>query len=379
MAEAPVQIARSPAVPPAQRIQARFHLAYPDFSLDVDLELPGQGVTVLFGHSGSGKTSLLRLLAGLQRTRTGLLSVNGDRWQTERHFRPPHRRPLGYVFQEASLFPHLSAWGNLQYGRRRSEAGMDATALAHIIALLGIGHLLARRPRQLSGGERQRVAIARALAVRPRLLLMDEPLAALDLQRKQEILPYLEKLHDELAIPVIYVTHSPDEAARLADTLVFMEHGRVRASGPASELLTRLDLPLAQDQEASALITGQVHSHDDRYDLTRVAIPGGLLTVARITRPLQAPVRVRIHARDVSLALDEPGTSSIINILPARIQAMQPVDRAQLLVKLAIGNAPEAASNAHLLARITCHSRDRLNLREGQSVFALVKAVALMD
>lgn len=357
-------------------IQARFHLDYPDFSLDVDLDLPGRGVTALFGHSGSGKTTLLRLIAGLNRVRDGYLCVNGAVWQAGRQFLPTHRRPLGYVFQEASLFPHLSARANLAYGMKRAgEAAMEPEALEQAVALLGIGHLLARRPSQLSGGERQRVAIARALAMQPRLLLMDEPLAALDLKRKQEILPYLERLHDSLEIPVLYVSHSPDEVARLADTVVLLEQGRVRASGEVSAVFSRLDLPIAQDQDASAVLEGVVLSHNDDYALSRLEIPGGALTVARLQRDIHAQVRVRIHARDVSLALDEPGTSSIVNILPARILELREIEQGQVLVKLCTG----AGEQTPLLARITRHSRDRLRLHPGQSVFAQVKAVALMD
>lgn len=356
-------------------IQTRFHLDYPEFTLNVDLELPGRGVTALFGHSGSGKTTLLRLVAGLIRIQDGRLSVNGEVWQDDRIFLPTHKRPLGYVFQEASLFPHLTARGNLEYGMKRVGNAMDGAALEQAVALLGIGHLLDRRPHQLSGGERQRVAIARALAVQPRLLLMDEPLAALDLKRKQEILPYLERLHDALEIPVLYVSHSPDEVARLADTVVVMEQGRVRAQGAVNELFSRLDLALAQDQEASAIIEGVVLSHDDDYALTRLEIQGGHLSVARLDRDIHELVRVRIHARDVSLALDEPGASSILNILPARILEMREIEQAQVLVKLCTG----AGEKTPLLARITRHSRDRLRLHEGQSVFAQVKAVALMD
>ena len=357
------------------RILARFQLDYPEFSLDVDLDLPGRGVTALFGHSGSGKTTLLRLVAGLQRAPAGFLRVNGEVWQDGARFLPTHRRPLGYVFQEASLFPHLSARGNLEYGMKRVGSAMDRQALEQAVALLGIGHLLDRRPHQLSGGERQRVAIARALAVQPRLLLMDEPLAALDLQRKQEILPYLERLHDRLEIPVLYVSHSPDEVARLADTVVLMEQGRVRAAGPVAEVFSRLDLSLARDQEASAIVEGVVLGHDDDYALTRIGIPGGSLTVHRLARDPHEPVRVRIHARDVSLALDEPGTSSILNILPARILEMREIEQAQVLVRLGTG----AGERISLLARITRHSRDRLGLREGQPVYAQVKAVALMN
>lgn len=209
-------------------IQARFRLDWPGFRLDVDLTLPGRGVTALFGHSGSGKTTLLRCIAGLERSPQGFLSFKGEVWQDAATWLPTYRRPLGYVFQEASLFPHLTVMGNLRYGLRRVTAGQRAH-LEQAIELLGIAPLLKRRPDRLSGGERQRVGIARALAVNPRVLLMDEPLAALDHQRKQEILPYLERLHDTLAIPVLYVSHSPDEVARLADHLVVMEDGQALA------------------------------------------------------------------------------------------------------------------------------------------------------
>ncbi len=360
---------------PADQIQARFRVDYPDFSLDVDLDLPGQGVTALFGHSGSGKTTLLRLIAGLMRVPNGRLSVNGCIWQDGETFLPTHRRPLGYVFQEASLFPHLNARRNLEYGMKRTANAMDPAALRQVIDLLGIGHLLDRRPHQLSGGERQRVAIARALAVQPALLLMDEPLAALDLKRKQEILPYLERLHDALEIPVLYVSHSPDEVARLADTVVLMEQGRALAVGPIAEVFSRTDLPLAQDQDASALIECTIASHDDRDALTRVAFAGGRLWLGRLERPVGATVRARIHARDVSLALVEPTSSTILNILPARIQELREIEQAQVLVRLAVGDDP----GTPLLARITRHSCVRLGLQVGQPVFAQVKTVALMD
>ncbi len=361
--------------PDVSRIQARFHVDYPEFSLAVDLDLPGRGVTALFGHSGSGKTTLLRLIAGLIQDRDGHLRVNGEVWQDGETFRPTHQRPLGYVFQEASLFPHLTARGNLSYGMKRVGSAMDRQALDQAVELLGIAHLLERRPHQLSGGERQRVAIARALALHPKLLLMDEPLAALDLKRKQEILPYLERLHDQLEIPVLYVSHSPDEVARLADTVVLMEEGRALAVEPVATLFTRLDLSLAQDQDASAIIEGIVLSHDDDYALTRIEIPGGKLTVNRLQRDIHDRVRIRVHARDVSLALDEPGTSSILNILPTRILELREIAQAQVLVKLCTGRGEQAP----VLARITRYSRDRLRLHEGQEVFAQVKAVALMD
>ncbi len=224
-----------------QGLEARFHVDWPGFALNVDLHLPAGGVTALFGHSGSGKTTLLRCIAGLERTPKGRLVVNGELWQNEGHWLPPHKRSIGYVFQEASLFPHLSVLGNLQYGMKRSS-GPQRVSLQQVVELLGIGHLLTRKSDSLSGGERQRVGIARALAVSPRLLLMDEPLAALDLKRKREILPYLERLHDELEIPVLYVSHSPDEVMRLADYIVVLDEGQVLAEGLPAEIFHHLDL-----------------------------------------------------------------------------------------------------------------------------------------
>lgn len=358
----------------ADQIHARFRVDYPDFSLDVDLTLPGHGVTALFGHSGSGKTTLLRLIAGLMRVPHGFLCVNGAVWQDGKTFLPTHQRPLGYVFQEASLFAHLSARRNIEYGLKRTRDPMRPAALQHVIDLLGIAHLLDRRPHQLSGGERQRVAIARALAVKPALLLMDEPLAALDLKRKSEILPYLERLHDELEIPVCYVSHAPDEVARLADTVVLLEQGRALEIGPVADLFSRLDLPLAQDQDASAIIDCIIASHDERDALTRVTFAGGQLLLGHLNRPLGARVRTRIHARDVSLALSAPTDSTILNILPAQILELRDLEHAQVLVKL----APGAVAITPLLARITRRSCARLGLQVGQSVFAQVKTVALM-
>ena len=226
-------------------IEARFDIDRGDFRLDVDLSIPARGITALFGPSGCGKTTLLRAIAGLERVPGGHLGMAGETWQDDGLFVPTHKRPIGYIFQEASLFSHIDVRGNLEYGTRRMRDGQDRVSLEEAVDLLGIGHLLDRRPHTLSGGERQRVAIARALAVSPRLLLMDEPLASLDLERKQEILPYLESLHRTLEIPVIYVSHEPDEVARLADHMVLLEAGRVIASGTVHDMFTRLDLPLA--------------------------------------------------------------------------------------------------------------------------------------
>ena len=357
-------------------IEARFRLDYPDFTLDVNLTLPGVGVTALFGPSGSGKTSLLRCVAGLERATSGYLTVNGQVWQDDarRLFTPTHRRPLGYVFQEASLFSHLSVRRNLDFGLKRTPVAEHQVGLEQTIALLGIGHLLDRRPERLSGGERQRVAIARALAASPRLLLMDEPLAALDLERKGEILPYLERLHGELDIPVLYVSHSPDEVARLADHVVYLEAGRARAVGPLNEILTRPDLPLVHLDEAAAVLDARVAGHDEVYHLTEVSIPGGRLAVSQGALPVGAWTRVRIHARDVSLALQPPERSSIQNVLPARVLDVRgDRDPAQSLVRLDLGES------AILLARVTRRSVAHLGIAPGVEVYAQVKSVALMD
>lgn len=357
-------------------ITARFELAFGNFALHADLELPGRGVCALFGHSGSGKTTLLRCIAGLERAPGGYLEVNGEVWQDASRalFKPTHQRPLGYVFQEASLFPHLSVRRNLEYGMRRVPHSERRVALEQAIELLGIGQLLERKPEALSGGERQRVGIARALATSPRLLLMDEPLAALDRARKQEILPYLERLHNELEIPVLYVTHAPEEVAQLADHLVLLEQGRVVASGAIGEMMVRLDLPLAHQDDASAVVEAIVAAHDDHYHLTTLEFDGGTLLVGRSEQPLGTAVRLRIQARDVSLALARHDDSSILNILPARVMAFEAEGPVQVLVKLCAGSS----GRTPLLARITCKSADALSLAVGQSLYVQIKSVALM-
>jgi molybdate transport system ATP-binding protein len=350
-------------------IHARFALTWPGFSLDVELQLPGRGVIALFGPSGCGKTTLLRSLAGLERPR-GHLIVNGDVWQDAQTWLPTHRRPVGYVFQEASLFPHLSVKDNLQFGIRRSpDAGR--IPLDHVIDLLGIRPLLERRPHALSGGERQRVGIARALAVNPRLLLMDEPLAALDHARKQEILPYLDRLQQELAIPIVYVTHSPDEVARLASHLVVLDQGRVIASGGLTDTLSRLDLPVRLGEDAGVVIDARIGSIDSQWHLARMDFDGGHLWTRDSQLPVGTVARVRILARDVSLARDEPGRSSIQNVLRGRINGIAADDAPGLvLVRVTVGTTA-------ILARVTRRSLAELGLQDGDEVWVQVKSVAL--
>lgn len=355
-------------------IHARFKLTHPGFTLDVDLQLPGRGVSALFGVSGSGKTTCLRAIAGLEHAPGGYLSVNGEVWQDDSHglFVPTHQRPLGYVFQEASLFSHLSVRRNLEYGMRRVQAAARRVSLDQVVDLLGIAPLLDRMPDRLSGGEKQRVAIARALATSPGILLMDEPLAALDLARKQEILPYLERLHDELEIPLIYVSHAPDEVARLADHLVVLDQGRALASGPLGEILARLDLPIRLGEDAGVILKGEIAEIDAEWHLARVAFAGGGLWVRDSGVPIGQPVRVRILARDISIALGSHIDSSILNILPATVeQLVDDVHPAQVLVRLGVGGEP-------LVARITRRSATQLELRPGRKVWVQIKAVALL-
>jgi molybdate transport system ATP-binding protein len=353
-------------------IEARFRIDQGDFTLDVDLSLPAQGVSSLFGPSGCGKTTLLRAIAGLEHHRDGYLKVGDMVWQEAGLFVPPHQRPLGYVFQEASLFPHLSVRRNLEYGVRRVAESERRVSLEQAIELLEIGQLLERKPDTLSGGERQRVAIARALAVSPSLLLMDEPLAALDVNRKQEILPYIESLHQDLDIPVIHVSHSPDEVARIADHLVLLESGHVVASGDVHEIFTRLDLPPALDSDAAAIIEAVVTGHDEAYHLTYLEFAGGRVTVPREDLRVGSQVRLKLAARDVSLTLEHQSGTSILNIFPAVIDEITAEGSAQVTVRLLAGDAP-------VLARITKKSAADLALKPGKAVYAQVKSVALLS
>ncbi|MDD5301051.1 MAG: molybdenum ABC transporter ATP-binding protein [Gallionella sp.] len=354
-------------------IHARFDLSYPGFALHADLQVHAHGVTALFGPSGSGKTTLLRCIAGLERTANGLLQVKGEVWQDGANFLPVHRRPLGYVFQEASLFPHLSVRRNLEYGLKRIPPVQRKVQLEQVVEWLGLNKLIGRdSPAGLSGGERQRVAIARALLTSPRLLLMDEPLSALDAASKHEIMPYLERLHGELDIPVIYVSHALDEVARLADQLVLMEQGRVIASGALNEILGRLDLPTAHLDDAGAVIEASVAAHDEKYHLTRLDFSGGSLWVSKVERAIGSMVRARVLARDVSIATAAPQGSSISNILEARIDRIQDEGPDRVSLRMTVG------SGQILLSRITRRSRDQLNLAIGMEVFAQVKSVALI-
>ena len=353
-------------------IEGRFKLERRDFILNVDLHIPDRGVTAVFGPSGSGKTTLLRAIAGLERCAEGFLRIGETLWQNGKYFVPPHKRSLGYVFQEASLFTHLNVWHNLEYGFKRTPLGERKISIDEAVQLLAIEALLERRPDQLSGGERQRVAIARALAASPRILLFDEPLSALDQTSKSEIIPYLKSLHDELRIPLLYVSHSSDEVAQLADYLVLLEAGHIRAAGAIDEMLTRLDLPFVHGADAEALIQAHVAEHDDAFNLTYLHFPGGRFTVTRKMLPKGHPVRLRIAARDVSLSLERQTGTSILNIFPATVTEIIPEGSAQMTVRLKAGNTL-------ILSRVTLKSAAMLDLQPGKSVYAQVKSVALLS
>jgi molybdate transport system ATP-binding protein len=360
-------------------IELRLQVQYGgDFKLDIDTALPGSGVSAVFGPSGCGKTTLLRAVAGLTRPAWARIVVNGEVWQDDKRalWQPTHRRPLGMVFQEARLFEHFTVQGNLDFALKRVPPGERRVALPRAVELLGISHLLTRRPAQLSGGERQRVAIARALAASPRLLLLDEPLAALDAARKAELLPYFERLTRELGLPMLYVTHALSEVARLADHLLLLDAGRVTACGPAAVLLARLDVACRHGDDAGTLIEGTVVALDPDDHLLHVCFGSNIVqcvpTAASVPRTPGQRVRLRVLARDVSLTLNAARDTSILNILPATVRSLTDDGPAQTLIGLDADGTP-------LLARVTRKSAQALLLTPGQTVYAQIKGVAVLD
>lgn len=344
-------------------------LSYPDFSLVVAQDLPLKGVTALFGPSGSGKSTLLRILAGLETAATGSIVMAGEVWQHGARRMPPHLRGVGYVFQDTRLFPHLSVRGNLRYAGKRA-AGLGGPSLDEVAAALDLGPLLARRTDKLSGGEKQRVAIGRALLTAPKILLMDEPLAALDEARKAEILPYLERLRDTARIPILYVSHSVAEVARLADHIVVLRSGRVQRSGPADELFADPDaVPMLGQRDAGSILTARIVSHHED-GLTELDAAGGRLLLPGVGGAIGDLVRLRVPAQDIILSRNRPEGLSALNILPATVLSVKLSNGPGALVQIRMGEDK-------VLVRITRRSADALALAPGVEVFAIMKAIAV--
>lgn len=350
-------------------IEINCQIVHNDFTLDIDEEIEGEGITAILGASGSGKTSLLRMIAGLDSYPDSRVVFKQQVWQDSHHFLPPNKRNIGYVFQQSNLFNHLTVKGNIDYAIKRCQTtGLN---VKDIIDLLDIGHLLNRSCLHLSGGERQRVAITRALACDPQLLLMDEPLSSLDEQRKNEFYPYLDRLHRTLKIPVIYVSHSRQEIARLADNLLLLDCGKVSERGAVADMFSRLNSPLTTQYDAESVFDATIVKQDASNFLTTVNASIGELCVNQLSLNIEAQVRIRIAARDVSISLDKPVTSSIQNILAASIDDFTEMPMGQVMLSLKLGEGK-------LLSKITRQSFYRLGLEKGMKVFAQVKGVAVL-
>lgn len=356
-------------------IQGQLKLQLGHFQLDSgEFELPLQGVTVLFGRSGSGKSTLLRAISGLDKQTEGQLRVNGEVWQNGKHSLPTPERHIGFVFQDAALFPHMSVQQNLRYGLKRlpkAERLAAETDFDAIVARVGIADKLERGVNFLSGGERQRVAIARALLMRPKLLCMDEPLSALDWRSKSELLKLIEEVVAEYRIPMLYITHAPAEVERLADRVVFMKDGRIETIETLQEALARPDSPLFDDQGAVSVLHGRpLPLHEG---LRPIALGEDVLWLSSQEAVSVEKVRARILARDVSIALSDPQDLSVINHLYCEIIELIASDAPRLLVRLQMQDGQK------LFAEVTTHSAQRLGLQPGQKVYALIKAVSLTE
>ena len=352
-------------------IECKIKIQLESFTLDANFSIPDRGITVVFGPSGSGKTTLLRAIAGLEKSDDGFLKIGDSVWQKGENFLPTHKRQIGYVFQDAALFDHLDVKGNLNFVVKRA-IGLKEDFIESIHNLLEIKTLLNRKTTQLSGGERQRVAIARALLTNPKILLLDEPLSALDLKRKNEILPYLDSIHNDLEIPILYVTHSQDEMSRLADHLLLIEDGNIIGSGPVNDMLTRFDMPLSHGGEAVSIIEAEVLKRDPEFNLMHLDFLGGQFIVPDNGFPVQTKVRIRVIARDVSLTKSKQVDTSILNIFPAMVQEIVNEGEAQIMVRLQI-------KDTILLACITRKSSYKLRLEKGSEVFVQVKSVAILS
>ena len=352
-------------------IECKLNIQLEGFKLDAKFTIPDKGITVVFGPSGSGKTTLLRAIAGLERSDVGFLKVGDSIWQSNHNFVPTHKRQIGYVFQDAALFDHLNVESNLNYVIKR-KTGLTKDFIDSIYTLLDIKPLINRSTIQLSGGEKQRVAIARALLTKPKILLLDEPLSALDLKRKNEILPYLDNLHSQLEIPILYVTHSQDETSRLADHLILIEDGKIIGNGPINEMLTRFDLPLSHSGDAISIFDARVISRDTDFNLMHLEFKGGQFIVPDNKLTIGSLVRIRVTARDVSITKKKQVDTSILNIFPAVVEEMVPEGDAQVMVRLTL-------KGVVLLACLTKKSAISLKLNKGSSVFVQVKSVAILS
>ena len=352
-------------------IECKIKVQLESFMLDANFSIPDRGITVVFGPSGSGKTTLLRAIAGIEKSDDGFLKIGDSVWQKGENFLPTHKRQIGYVFQDAALFDHLDVKGNLNFVIKRA-IGLKEDFIESIHNLLEIKTLLNRKTTQLSGGERQRVAIARALLTNPKILLLDEPLSALDLKRKNEILPYLDSIHNDLEIPILYVTHSQDEMSRLADHLLLIEDGNIIGSGPVNDMLTRFDMPLSHGGDAVSIIEAEVLKRDSEFNLMHLDFLGGQFIVPDNSFPVQTKVRIRVVARDVSLTKSKQVDTSILNIFPAMVQEIVNEGEAQVMVRLQI-------KETILLACITRKSSYKLRLEKGSEVFVQVKSVAILS
>ena len=352
-------------------IECKIKVQLESFMLDANFSIPDRGITVVFGPSGSGKTTLLRAIAGLEKSDKGFLKIGDSVWQKGEDFLATHKRQIGYVFQDAALFDHLDVKGNLNFVIKRA-IGLKEDFIESIHNLLEIKTLLNRKTTQLSGGEKQRVAIARALLTNPKILLLDEPLSALDLKRKNEILPYLDSIHNDLEIPILYVTHSQDEMSRLADHLLLIEDGNIIGSGPVNDMLTRFDMPLSHGGDAVSIIEAEVLKRDSEFNLMHLDFLGGQFIVPDNGFPVQTKVRIRVVARDVSLTKSKQVDTSILNIFPAMVQEIVNEGEAQVMVRLQI-------KETILLACITRKSSYKLRLEKGSEVFVQVKSVAILS
>lgn len=356
-------------------ITSSFRGTVGNFTLDASFAIPASGITGIFGPSGCGKTTVLRCLAGLMHFKAGSLSVDGTIWQNENIFLPPYKRSVGYVFQEPRLFSHLSVYENLEYGLKRSGKTQQTLTPEHVTDLMGIDKFLNRSIHGLSGGEKQRIAIARALLSQPQLLLMDEPLSALDKVSRNDILPYLESLHENLGLPIIYVTHDFAEIERLADHLILMDHGKVTASGPLTSLLTDLKQPIARQPEAAMVLDVTQADYDETFDISLCLASGIQFQVPGRIGKVGSAHRLKISASDVSLALgDYPATSTLLNIFPARIIEASMVGTCQMMILLELTNTE---APVRLLSSVTRKSWQTLNFKPGMQVFAQVKSMAL--